>query len=115
MDPAEARRLIADARSAAQSRLESLRAQFDVIVAGSEWTTDDDEHDPEGSTIAFERAKVIGLARDAEDEVRELDAAQERVASGSYGVCERCGSAIADPRLEALPAARRCIDCVRLR
>ncbi|QCB50534.1 hypothetical protein E5720_03995 [Rhodococcus sp. PAMC28707] len=42
MDPVEAHRLIADARSAAQSRLESLRAQFDVIVAGSEWTTDDD-------------------------------------------------------------------------
>ncbi|QCB50548.1 molecular chaperone DnaK [Rhodococcus sp. PAMC28707] len=77
--------------------------------------SDDDEHDPEGSTIAFERAKVIGLARDAEDEVRELDSARERVASGSYGVCERCGSAIADPRLEALPAARRCIVCVRLR
>ncbi len=115
MEPTEARRSIAHARAVAQDRLDSLRKQFHAIVAGSEWTTDDDEHDPEGSTIAFERAKVIGLARDAEDEVRELDAADARVTSGSYGVCERCASAIADVRLEALPAVRRCIACVRLR
>ena len=69
----------------------------------------------DGSTIAFERAAVLSLARDAEDEIRELDAAAVRVASGTYGTCERCGSPIADARLEALPAARRCIACVRMR
>ena len=48
-------------------------------------------------------------------ELRELDAAAERVRTGAYGRCERCGVAIADARMEALPAARRCIACVRLR
>lgn len=106
---------IEEARSVVAARLESLRSQFAAIVEGSRWSTDDDEHDPEGSTIAFERATVASLARDAELELRELDAATERVASGTYGICERCGECIADARLDALPAARRCIRCVRAR
>lgn len=106
---------IAEARAVVAARLESLQRQFRAIVAGSEWSTDDDEHDPEGSTIAFERATVLSLARDAEEELRELDAAAERVHAGTYGRCDRCGVAIADPRLEALPAVRRCIACARLR
>ncbi|WP_089251487.1 TraR/DksA family transcriptional regulator [Rhodococcoides kyotonense] len=111
MDPATARDLIEEVRAATVARLASLREQFAAIVAGSEWTTDDDEHDPEGSTIAFERAKIVGLARDAEDELRELDAAETRLAEGEYGLCERCGDAISDARLEALVTARRCIRC----
>ena len=106
---------IEEARSVVVARLESLRSQFAAIVEGSRWSTDDDEHDPEGSTIAFERATVASLARDAELELRELDAATERAASGTYGTCERCGESIADARLDALPAARRCIRCVRAR
>lgn len=102
-------------RAVVVARLESLRAQYEAIVEGSKFTTDDDEHDPEGSTIAFERATVSSLARDAENEIRELNAAEERLAAGTYGRCDRCGALIAEPRLDALPAARRCIECVRLR
>lgn len=115
MDPAVVHGRIEAARATTVARLDSLRGQFDAIVAGSEWTTDDDEHDPEGSTIAFERAKVVGLAKDAENEIRELDEALVRLREGVYGICERCGTAIADVRLEALVAARRCIDCARRR
>ncbi|MCC8929594.1 TraR/DksA C4-type zinc finger protein [Rhodococcus sp. BGS-1C] len=109
------RERIAEERAVVSARLESLQRQFRAIIDGSRWSTDDDEHDPEGSTIAFERATVLSLARDAEAELRELDAAAERVRTGAYGRCERCGVAIADARMEALPAARRCIACVRLR
>ncbi|NIL77265.1 RNA polymerase-binding transcription factor DksA [Rhodococcus sp. B10] len=111
MDPDVARHRIDEVRAATAARLVSLREQFAAIVAGSEFSTADDEHDPEGSTIAFERAKISGLARDAEDELRELDAAAARLDAGTYGRCERCGSAISDARLEALVTARRCIDC----
>ena len=108
-------RRIDEARTIVTARLESLRAQFLAIVEGSKWSTDDDEHDPEGSTIAFERATVGSLARDAENELRELDEASGRVVAGTYGTCERCGESIAEARLDALPAARRCIGCARLR
>jgi len=73
--------------------------------------TADDEHDPEGSTLSGEWAQVDALRRGAEFERAEIAAARERVASGTYGVCENCGQPIADARLEARPFTRRCIAC----
>ncbi|MGU3431715.1 TraR/DksA family transcriptional regulator [Actinomycetes bacterium M1A6_2h] len=98
-----------DQRRVVTLRIASLTAQHAAILEGSRLTTDDDEHDPEGSTIAFERATVASLLKDAQQELRELDAADRRVADGTYGVCEVCGEPIADARLEALPTARTCI------
>jgi len=45
------------------------------------------------------------------DELRGLEAASERMASGEYGVCVDCGRDIAFERLRATPIAVRCIDC----
>ncbi|MEK8072369.1 TraR/DksA family transcriptional regulator [Rhodococcoides navarretei] len=102
-------------RSRADHRLASLRDELASVIEGSRWTTDDDEHDPEGSTIAFERAKIAALIADTESELRDIDAAESRLSTGTYGSCERCGGEIPAIRLEALPAARRCVHCVRLR
>jgi DnaK suppressor protein len=41
----------------------------------------------------------------------EIEAALKRIAKGAYGLCESCESAIAEPRLRALPWARLCISC----
>ena len=52
----------------------------------------------------------------AEVESRELtniDAALERMKSGSYGRCEGCRSNIPLARLQALPYATCCIECQR--
>ncbi len=46
------------------------------------------------------------------DQVR---AALGRLDSGGYGRCERCGEAIPEGRLEALPWAIRCVACAALR
>ncbi len=53
------------------------------------------------------------LSRDLQ-ELRELQAAQTRIAEGKYGVCEDCGKDIGIERLRAQPAARRCYDCQRV-
>lgn len=98
-------------RADAERRIAALNRRFQAIVEGSELTTDDDEHDPEGSTIAFERAQVTALLADARREVGELDAALRRAEDGTYGVCTVCGHAIAEARLDALPATRTCIEC----
>ncbi|RVW07253.1 dksa/trar family transcriptional regulator [Prescottella agglutinans] len=98
-------------RADTERRIDTLVRRFREIVEGSELTTDDDEHDPEGSTIAFERAQVSALLTAARREVEELDAALRRLEDGTYGVCVHCGDAIADARLDALPATRTCIDC----
>ncbi len=89
----------------------SLERRHADIVAGAEWSSNDDEHDPEGATVAFERAQVAGLLHQAKRELAELENAQARLDAGTYGVCERCGERIGDGRLEALPAATRCINC----
>jgi DnaK suppressor protein len=43
----------------------------------------------------------------------EIDAAQARLAAGTFGTCERCGKSIPLARLRALPAARLCVACER--
>ena len=46
--------------------------------------------------------------------LEEIEAALERIKSGSYGLCAICGNAIPYARLQALPSARLCITCAAL-
>jgi RNA polymerase-binding transcription factor DksA len=89
----------------------ALEAAFDDVVRGAEDVATDDEHDPEGHTIAFERQQLASLLEESRIRAGELAAAIVRVDAGTYGRCEACGRMIAPARLEALPATRRCIDC----
>jgi DnaK suppressor protein len=109
MDPVR-RRLEAE-RQLGLSRLASLTGDFESVVAASLDTNADDEHDPEGHTIAFERSQIGALIAQVRRHLDEVDAAVARVESGTYGDCESCGRPIGDARLDALPAARRCIGC----
>ena len=98
-------------RAAALRQIEALTREFDEVVAASRASNADDEHDPEGATIAFERSQVGALVDQARLHLVEVDAALERVRSGTYGVCESCGGPITPGRLEARPVARTCITC----
>jgi len=44
-------------------------------------------------------------------EGRQIRAALQRIADGSYGTCANCGATIAPARLQALPTATLCINC----
>ncbi len=107
---AAAARLDAD-RAATTARLADLHRQFDATVAASLDSNADDEHDPEGATIAYERSQLGALIEQAERRLAELGAAEVRIAAGTYTGCERCGGPIAPARLEARPFARTCIGC----
>lgn len=102
---------LGDERARVAGIVESLRREFDEIVATAALGATDDEHDPEGSTIAFERQRVAALLRDAEAKLVALDDALGNVAAGHYGICVSCAKPIGAERLEALPAARSCIAC----
>jgi DnaK suppressor protein len=106
---------LATRRAETLELIEALRRRLDGIIESSAYTSNDDEHDPEGVTVAFERAQVASLLEHSRAELRALDAAAERLAAGTYGTCERCGQPIAAERLDALPAATRCIRCADLR
>jgi DnaK suppressor protein len=101
------------ARARAAEQVAALEAQFASLVAASEDSNADDEHDPEGATIGFERAQLTAVLEAARERLRELDAALERAGSDAYGVCERCGGPIGEERLAALPATRVCVACAR--
>jgi DnaK suppressor protein len=110
-DMDEVRRRLEAEREQTRGRLRTLVDDFDAVVAASRDTNADDEHDPEGATIAFERSQIGALVRQAQDHLAEIDAAIERCENGDYGVCERCGKPIGEGRLEARPVARTCIQC----
>lgn len=103
-------RLAAEA-AATRSRLAGLEADFAGVVAASSDSNADDEHDPEGATIAFERSQIGALVQQVREHVSEIDLAIERLNDGTYGVCQVCGEPIAQGRLEARPVARTCIAC----
>jgi RNA polymerase-binding transcription factor DksA len=84
-----------------------LRAVFEA----SRSSNADDEHDPEGSTIAFERAQLAAVLESARRQVADLDAALARVDAGTYGICAVCGREIPAERLVARPSARTCVGC----
>jgi len=92
-------------------RLESLTGDYASVVAASRDTNADDEHDPEGATIAFERSQIGALVRQAQQRLTEIEAALERIADATYGTCQGCGRDIGEGRLEARPTARTCIAC----
>ena len=110
--PSVSARLDAE-RQRLAAQVEALTRDFDEIVEASALVAADDEHDPDGSTIAFERAQVAALLRRARAALAALDDARKRLDDGTYGTCEQCGRPIVAERLHALPAATSCIDRAR--
>jgi len=108
---AEFRELLAADRERATERISALTRDFTSIVEATRDTATDDEHDPEGSTIAFDRSQTSTLLASAEDHLADVESALKRIAAGDYGRCERCGEPIARQRLSARPTARACIAC----
>lgn len=109
-DPSPRDALIAERRQTVEL-IDSLSARLAAVVAATADETNDDEHDPEGATLAVERGHLVSLLARSRVRLDEIDAAIERFGHGSYGRCETCGGPISAERLDALPAARQCIDC----
>jgi RNA polymerase-binding transcription factor DksA len=101
------------ARVDAAEQVASLTSARAELVAAAQGANADDEHDPEGATIAFEREQLTALLAQAEGSLRAAEAAIARRDAGSYGSCESCGEPIGAERLEARPSATTCIRCAR--
>jgi DnaK suppressor protein len=108
------KRLLAE-REQTLARIAGLEGEFRGLVDAGDQTNIDDEHDPEGATIAFERAQIAALIDQANARRADLDHALEALTAGTYGICEVCGEPIAPGRLAARPSALTCIDCASRR
>lgn len=101
---------MAAALAQARRDLADLTAEH-AALADTDVVDLDDEHDAEGSTVGYERARIAGLIERTERRITELEAAAVRIAAGTFDVCEVCGGPIGAERLAALATTRRCVAC----
>jgi RNA polymerase-binding transcription factor DksA len=107
----QTRDVLVQARTAAEEQVAALTRQLQDIIDASRGSNADDEHDPEGSTIAFERSQLTALLTQAQQRLADVDRALRRHDEGTYGICEVCGRPIAAERLAVRPSARTCVGC----
>ena len=90
--------------------LASLRNDITSVNAARQDSNVDDEHDPEGSTIAFELSQASALVDQSRVGLEQIEQALARIDEGSYGICSVCGLPIPEGRLEARPWTPYCVD-----
>jgi DnaK suppressor protein len=106
-DPESLRRL----REQTAAEVATLEGDLQALFEASRSSNADDEHDPEGATIGFERAQLTAILAATRRHLADLDLALSRSADGTYGVCEVCGRPIPPERMAARPSARTCVGC----
>jgi DnaK suppressor protein len=96
--------------------IDTVTDEMGAFVSARRDTATDDEHDPEGPTLAFERSQSSAILGQSQQHLVEIDAALDRMDAGRYGLCKTCGNEIALGRLQVRPQAALCISCAaRLR
>ncbi|MEJ1193214.1 TraR/DksA family transcriptional regulator [Pseudarthrobacter sp. CCNWLW207] len=102
--------LLEEERTRKLALLPALRADISSTNAARQDSNVDDEHDPEGATIAFELSQASALLQQSSSGLAQVEAALQRLADGTYGVCAVCGAPIAEGRLEARPWTPYCLE-----
>lgn len=89
------------------ARADALRQSADVPAGGISFG----KRVGEGTSIAIERFADVAMHDDLLRQLAAVDAALDRVAAGTYGICTACGATIAAERMEYLPSAATCVRC----
>ena len=111
MVPPEVRTALDALRRQTLERVRDLEQDRSRIVDASRSSNADDEHDPEGQTIAWDREQTAALLADARRRLQDVEATAMRLEAGWDGRCEGCGEPIPPARLLARPTATRCVTC----
>lgn len=111
VDEATMRDLLEAERAETQALINRLTRGIDEVSAAREGDNSDDEHDPEGATLAFERSQAATLLEQSVNRLDEIAEAVDRLNAGTFGICIDCGRPIAEARLEARPYAAKCVNC----
>ena len=111
MDTEQAReRLISERGRLTQVRDAASRLSTAANEASERELSSVDQHPAEQATETLERELDLGVLQSVESELTDLQAALDRLDAGTYGICEIFAKPIADGRLEAMPAARFCVE-----
>lgn len=94
--------------------LEDERAQLarriDVLTIGGEVDMEFDDEFADRGQVAGKIGENLTIADSLEKQLALVEKALARIADGTYGSCTVCGNEIQSVRLEAIPAADRCIE-----
>lgn len=63
------------------------------------------------AALEITQAAIQKLGNREKNLLKKIEYTLDKIESGDYGVCERCGEKISNARLEARPVAQFCIDC----
>src|SRR5436309_6597342 len=113
--PAEVRAALLEDRAATELRISALSGDIKAVTDAVSDVATDDEHDPEGATIAFEHARVGALPEQARDHLSAIAHAEPRLRDGVLDECEICGRLIGAARRDARPTGTTCISCAARR
>lgn len=100
---------IAERKAALEARLAELTHRVSRIESDLEQPVSEDLEEQATEREDDEVLEDLGAA--GAREIRMIEAALDRIANGSYGVCASCGEPIAEERLDAVPATPLCADC----
>jgi DnaK suppressor protein len=100
--------LLSTLRDQLESERNRLRGQIEVLAPGGELSYD--ENFADSGQVAAEQGENTALLNQFREQLGEIENALAKFDAGTYGTCERCGQPIAEPRLEAMPATRYCIQ-----
>jgi DnaK suppressor protein len=95
-------------RDQLESERRRLRGQIAALLPEGELSYD--ENFADSGQVAAEQGENKALLNQLREQLGEIERALAKFESGTYGTCERCGQPIAEPRLEAMPATRYCIQ-----
>ncbi|WP_406287424.1 TraR/DksA family transcriptional regulator [Embleya sp. NBC_00896] len=105
-----------EVRDGLKETVNELRAEIAVsengiadLLRDSGEGAGDDQADT--GTKNFEREHEMSLTNNARGMLLQSEKALRRLADGTYGACESCGSAIGKARLQAFPRATLCVTC----
>lgn len=105
-----------EARSQLEQERDELRQRIaDLGFADGGTGLEYDGNFADSSQVTAERGEAEALASTLKETLVEVEHALAKFDDDSYGVCEGCNQPIAAARLEAMPAARYCIDCASKR
>src|ERR1700761_6611211 len=96
--PPGIRAALAAERADTLARLAGLEREFSGIVTAAQSANTDDEHDPEGATIAWERQHVVALLDQAREQLGPLR---------GWGPADRPGAAGRPPDAPPLRGLRQ--------
>ena len=102
--------LTQDQLAQTRAALETERTELHAQLAEHGADVPFDENFADSGQVAAEQGEHRALLGSLKDALSDVERALGKLDDGTYGKCEVCGEDIAEARLEAMPAARYCIN-----